>query len=92
MSSSSASRGTPGTSYGMGAVALHWSARSGAVDTDHGGVRRNRAIFHPTEDIHGYLAYTLFALAGLHVLAALWHQYVRRDGVLQRMWPWGRGS
>jgi cytochrome b561 len=30
-------------------------------------------IVHPTEDIHGYLAYTLFALVGLHLLAALWH-------------------
>jgi len=23
---------------------------------------------------------------GLHVVAALWHEYVRRDGVLRRMW------
>src|SRR5580704_9781721 len=51
------------------------------------GVKRNRAIFGPTEDIHGYLAYALFALAGLHALAALWHHFVRRDGVLLRMWP-----
>lgn len=50
-------------------------------------VARNRAIFHPTEDVHGYLAYVLFGLIGLHVLAALWHQFVRHDGVLQRMWP-----
>lgn len=51
------------------------------------GVQRNRAIFHPTENIHGYLAYTLFGLIGLHVLAVAWHQIVRRDGVLRRMWP-----
>jgi cytochrome b561 len=51
------------------------------------GIRSNRAIFHPTEDIHGYLAYALFALAGMHVLAALWHHFIRRDGVLKRMWP-----
>jgi cytochrome b561 len=54
------------------------------------GVKSNRAIFHPTEDVHGYLAYALFALAGLHALAALWHHFVRRDGVLLRMWPAGR--
>ena len=53
------------------------------------GVRANRAIFHPTEDVHGYLAYVLFALIGLHVLTALWHQFVRRDRLLQRMWPIG---
>lgn len=51
------------------------------------GIKKNRAIFGPTEDIHGYLAYALFALAGLHALAALWHHFIRRDGVLRRMWP-----
>jgi cytochrome b561 len=52
-------------------------------------VERNRAIFHPTEDIHGYLAYALFALAGIHLLVALWHHFVRHDGLLRRMWPTG---
>jgi cytochrome b561 len=51
------------------------------------GVKKNRAIFGPTEDIHGYLAYALFALAGLHAIAALWHQLVLHDGVLARIWP-----
>jgi cytochrome b561 len=51
------------------------------------GVRSDRAIFHPTEDIHGYLAYALFGLIGIHVLAALWHHFFRRDGLLRRMWP-----
>jgi cytochrome b561 len=51
------------------------------------GVQKNRAIFHPTEDLHGYLAYALFTLAGIHALAALWHHFIRRDGVLLRMWP-----
>lgn len=50
------------------------------------GVARDRAVFHPTENIHGYLAYTLFALVGLHILGALWHHFVRHDTVLQRMW------
>jgi cytochrome b561 len=52
------------------------------------GIKSNRAIFHPTEDIHGYLAYALFALAGLHAAAALWHQFVVQDAVFVRMWPW----
>ncbi len=51
------------------------------------GIKSNRAIFHPTEDLHGYLAYALFALASLHALAALWHQFYLRDRVLARMWP-----
>jgi cytochrome b561 len=56
------------------------------------GVRKDPAIFHPTEDIHGYLAYALFALAGIHIAAALWHQFVRRDQLLRRMWPGQPGS
>jgi cytochrome b561 len=56
------------------------------------GIKKDQAIFEPTEDIHGYLAYALFALAGLHALVALWHQFVARDGVLARMWPVRRGA
>jgi cytochrome b561 len=56
------------------------------------GVRSNRAIFNPTEDLHGYLAYALFALVGINVLAALWHQFIRHDGVLRRMWPGSTGK
>jgi len=51
------------------------------------GIKSDRAIFHPTEDLHGYLAYAIFALAGLHALTALWHQFILRDGMLDRMWP-----
>jgi cytochrome b561 len=41
-----------------------------------------------TGDVHGLLAeYALLALVGLHVVAALYHYFVRRDGVLQRMLP-----
>ena len=41
-----------------------------------------------TGDVHGLLAnYAMLGLVGLHVLAALYHYVVRRDGVLQRMLP-----
>jgi cytochrome b561 len=38
------------------------------------------------EEAHGLLAYALFGLVGLHLLAALWHK-IRGDGVYERMWP-----
>jgi cytochrome b561 len=39
-------------------------------------------------DVHSLLAnYLLLALVGLHVAAALYHYFVRRDRVLQRMLP-----
>ena len=56
------------------------------------GIKKNPAIFEPTEDVHGYLAYALFALAGLHALAALWHHFMLHDGVLARIWPNRRQS
>jgi len=43
-----------------------------------------------TGDIHGLLAnYAMLALVGLHVAAALYHYFFRRDGVLQRIFPRG---
>ena len=41
-----------------------------------------------TGDVHGLLAnYAMLALVGLHVAAGLYHYFVRRDRVLQRMLP-----
>jgi len=48
-------------------------------------------VFHLAEDIHQVLAYCLFGLAALHAAAALYHHFVRRDGVLLRMLLGGRG-
>ena len=73
----------------FGIVTFIWHGRVfdfGLFQVDF-GVQKNRAVFNPTEDIHGYLAYALFTVAGLHALAALWHHLVRRDQVLRRMWP-----
>jgi len=40
-------------------------------------------------DVHGILAnYVRLALIGLHVLAALYHRFVRHDGVVRRI-TWG---
>jgi cytochrome b561 len=41
-----------------------------------------------TGDVHGVLAnYAMLILVGLHVLAGLYHYFIRRDRVLQRMLP-----
>ncbi len=41
---------------------------------------------HTLMELHGLLAYFLASLVGFHVLAALWHQFVRRDRIFRRMW------
>ena len=72
----------------VGVVTFIWHGRIfdfGVFHLDF-GVRSNRAVFRPTEDIHGYLAYAIFTLAGIHAVAALWHHFFLRDGVLGRMW------
>ena len=73
----------------LGIVTFVWHGR--VLDVGlfrvHFGIAKDPAVFGPTEDIHGYLAYALFTLAGAHMLAALWHHFVKHDGVLQRMWP-----
>ena len=77
----------------FGIVAYVWHGRA----FDYGfaqlnfGVASNPGVFHPAEEIHQVLAYCLFGLAGLHAAAALYHHFVRRDGVLLRMLLGGRG-
>jgi cytochrome b561 len=38
-------------------------------------------------ELHGTFANGLLILAGLHASAALYHHFLRKDGVLRRMWP-----
>src|SRR5215471_3565229 len=40
----------------------------------------------PTRVIHGVVAKVLVALIAVHILAALYHHFIRRDGLLRRMW------
>ena len=43
-----------------------------------------------TGDVHSLLSnYGMLTQIGLHVAAALYHYFIRRDGVLQRMLPGG---
>ncbi len=77
----------------FGIVAYVWHGRSfdyGLSQLDF-GVASNRHVFHPAENIHQWLAYGLLGLAGLHAVAALWHHFGQRDGVLARMTPGGTG-
>jgi cytochrome b561 len=37
-------------------------------------------------EIHELAAYVLLSLVSLHILAALYHQFIRRDNLIGRMW------
>ena len=42
---------------------------------------------HRMGDVHQTVALILLGVAGLHVLGALYHQFILRDGLLRRMLP-----
>ena len=44
----------------------------------------------PLQTIHRLSAYLLASLVSLHILAALYHQFIRGDNLLARMWYGGR--
>jgi len=64
----------------------HWRARSTAVSRFK-GIGHLPADFsgHAARVAHGVLAKLLIALIAGHALAALYHQFIRKDGLLGRM-------
>jgi cytochrome b561 len=53
-------------------------------------VPKDEALAHQLEDLHAALAWALAALVVAHVAAALKHQFIDKDGLLDRM-RFGRG-
>jgi cytochrome b561 len=47
----------------------------------------DRTLSRAAKNVHEFLAWTLLALVGVHVAAALWHHVVARDTTLRRMLP-----
>lgn len=47
----------------------------------------SRELSGRLENAHGVIAWTMMTLVGGHAIAALWHHYAARDGVLMRMLP-----
>lgn len=54
-------------------------------------VADRKAFSHQIAEVHEYLAFGMIGLLGLHVAAALKHQFVNKDGVLGRMLPFLKG-
>lgn len=50
-------------------------------------VPRSLSTSAAATDLHVYAQWALYGLVALHVVAALHHQFVVKDGVLMRMWP-----
>lgn len=73
---------------GMGISGLGIASQSGIFPLLGGGEVLLPADFmvYPPRIGHGLVARLLLGLIALHVGAALYHQFIRRDGLLGRMW------
>jgi len=92
-----ASKGTHYLLYGLLVVAvalgfaLQWS-RGHPVNFFGAGIPGpfgpfDRPVRGQIKELHNYVAWTIIILAGLHAAAALYHHYVLKDRVLERMLP-----
>lgn len=81
-------RGVPQEGAGLLGLGAQWAHRIFYVVLIVAPVVGLVAWFGGSEtagDLHGYVKPVLVVLVGLHVLAALWHQFVLKDGLLLRM-------
>ena len=53
-------------------------------------VGSGQKVAHQVQDIHSWVGWTIIILASGHALAALYHHYFLKDGVLRRMLPSAR--
>ena len=73
----------------MAASGMATSLQAGLPDIIFGGsgaaLPETFAIYAP-RIAHGIIAKALFAMIILHVLGALYHQFITKDGLFSRMW------
>jgi cytochrome b561 len=50
-------------------------------------IARNDALAHRAGFVHYWLACAIGVVLALHLAAAAWHAWVKRDDVFARMWP-----
>jgi len=74
--------------FAMGLSGLGIALQSNLFATVFGGsgeLPRTFYLYAPRIG-HEYVAWALFAIIGLHVAAAFYHQFIRKDHLLARMW------
>lgn len=77
---SAAPQGTPTVLFGV----APWPHIPGLPDLP---LETRRELHEPLEFVHSKLAWVIIVLLGLHVGAALKHQFLDRDGLMARMAP-----
>ena len=49
-------------------------------------IAENESLAHNVEELHELIGKAAYFLIGLHIVSALYHQLIRKDNVLKRMW------
>lgn len=75
-----------GLAFAMALSGMTFARASGLPDAVFGSGVMPEAFTHPARAVHGIASKLLMALIALHIAAALWHQFIRRDGTMARMW------
>jgi cytochrome b561 len=55
-------------------------------------VGENHDLHETLEGVHEFLFYAMLTVAVVHVVAALYHHFLLKDGVLRRMLPFAKSS
>jgi len=69
-----------------GATIAVWSGLPGIVFGGAGLPLPESFAAYPPRRVHGWIANALFLVIGLHLIGALFHQFIRKDRLLSRMW------
>lgn len=72
--------------FAMAISGMTFSRASGLPDAVFGDGAMPPAFDHPARAVHGIASRALMALIALHIAAALWHQFIRKDNIMARIW------
>ena len=70
----------------IGSVADNRPPHLGAINFEL-PIPQDKALANAAFDVHGTVAIILIVLISLHLLAALYHHFIKRDDILVRMLP-----
>lgn len=71
--------------FTMALSGMTFARASGLPEAVFDGGTMPASFDHPARMVHTVASRLLMALIALHVCAALWHQYIRRDSIFARM-------
>ncbi len=71
--------------FTMALSGMVFSRASGLPDAVFGAGAMPASFDHSARTLHTIASRLLMALITLHIAAALWHQFIRRDGLMSRM-------